>query len=160
MKRDPKLRLSMAEIPAEGMKITRCLTPTELEMDDLIGIVFKDPIAIDITAKHIVGGAIIQGTLSASYSADCDKCLGVYNRDIQVDDFCIFRENNDNEIIDLTDHIREDILIGLPQNMICGENCQGLCSDCGANLNKEGCSCQHDNVQEGSVWDSLDQLDI
>ena len=44
-------------------------------------------------------------------------------------------------IIDLTDLIRQQLLLGMSMKHICRDDCKGLCSRCGANLNKETCSC-------------------
>jgi len=44
-------------------------------------------------------------------------------------------------IIDLTDLIRQQLLLGMSMKHICRDDCKGLCSRCGANLNKEECSC-------------------
>lgn len=43
--------------------------------------------------------------------------------------------------IDLTDEIRDAIVLAVPMKMLCSENCRGLCAGCGANLNTEPCRC-------------------
>jgi uncharacterized protein len=45
------------------------------------------------------------------------------------------------ETIDLSDSIRENILVSLPWNPLCSESCRGLCPTCGANLNFVDCQC-------------------
>lgn len=45
------------------------------------------------------------------------------------------------EEINLTPLIREQVLLALPTRPLCEENCRGLCSGCGVNLNDEGCVC-------------------
>ncbi len=46
------------------------------------------------------------------------------------------------ETVDLEAVIREQIILQLPLKPLCQENCKGLCPVCGANLNRETCSCQ------------------
>ncbi|MEG3071125.1 MAG: DUF177 domain-containing protein [Candidatus Syntrophopropionicum ammoniitolerans] len=45
------------------------------------------------------------------------------------------------DYIDLTPAVINSIFLGLPMKAVCAEDCQGLCSVCGANLNKENCGC-------------------
>jgi uncharacterized protein len=41
-----------------------------------------------------------------------------------------------NEELDLDEIIREQMLLAVPMRFLCRENCQGLCVNCGANLNQ------------------------
>jgi uncharacterized protein len=43
--------------------------------------------------------------------------------------------------INLEPLIAEQVMLALPTRPLCSENCRGLCGNCGANLNKEACSC-------------------
>ena len=45
------------------------------------------------------------------------------------------------EDVDLTRIVYEQIMLALPIRPLCGEQCQGLCSQCGANRNIKECSC-------------------
>jgi DUF177 domain-containing protein len=46
-----------------------------------------------------------------------------------------------SEEIDLEPLIAEQVMLALPTRPLCSDNCRGLCSHCGANLNKESCAC-------------------
>jgi uncharacterized protein len=50
------------------------------------------------------------------------------------------------EIVDLESILREQIILMLPLKPLCEESCKGLCPHCGANLNRETCSCKTDAV--------------
>ena len=43
--------------------------------------------------------------------------------------------------IDFINIVEQTLDFNLPQRVLCSEECKGLCQDCGANLNKEDCSC-------------------
>jgi DUF177 domain-containing protein len=43
--------------------------------------------------------------------------------------------------IDLNELLREQFYLALPMKPLCRDNCAGLCSQCGANLNTETCQC-------------------
>lgn len=47
----------------------------------------------------------------------------------------------DGDAIDLTELIRETLIINEPSQVLCQEDCKGLCVHCGTNLNVAPCSC-------------------
>jgi uncharacterized protein len=51
-----------------------------------------------------------------------------------------FFEGNE---VDLSKIVQEFLLLELPMLRRCKENCKGLCSICGTNLNQETCKCFH-----------------
>ena len=46
--------------------------------------------------------------------------------------------------IDLNDYMREQVNLSLPYKVVCAEDCKGLCSECGQNLNEQQCDCETD----------------
>lgn len=52
----------------------------------------------------------------------------------------------DGKTIDLDPILREQVLLALPMNVICSEDCQGLCPMCGQNLNEGKCGCEPKTV--------------
>jgi len=47
-----------------------------------------------------------------------------------------------HHILDLTEVVRQGLWLALPMSAVCSPDCQGLCSNCGANLNEGPCGCQ------------------
>jgi len=43
--------------------------------------------------------------------------------------------------IDLTEAVREELLLAVPQYVVCRDDCRGLCPRCGADLNAGPCGC-------------------
>jgi uncharacterized protein len=48
-------------------------------------------------------------------------------------------------IIDIDDVLAEQLILSVPEKMLCDERCRGLCPHCGASLNYEKCSCTGDH---------------
>jgi uncharacterized protein len=48
----------------------------------------------------------------------------------------------DGKVIDLEPILREQVLLALPMNAVCREDCQGLCPQCGQNRNEKPCDCE------------------
>src|SRR5262245_44427904 len=44
-------------------------------------------------------------------------------------------------LLDVTEMLREQFQLVLPMKPLCAEDCRGLCSECGANLNRVTCDC-------------------
>ena len=60
--------------------------------------------------------------------------------------------------IDITSDISEELILHLPAFPVCGNDCLGICSKCGVNLNKVECSCIEETGL--SQWSVLDKLDF
>ena len=55
----------------------------------------------------------------------------------------------DGKTIDLDPIVREQVLLALPVSVVCREDCRGLCSKCGQDLNEKDCG--HAGVKEVDV---------
>lgn len=51
------------------------------------------------------------------------------------------RDTFDGKHIDLDPIVREQVLLAVPMNAVCREDCKGLCPSCGQNLNEGKCGC-------------------
>jgi uncharacterized protein len=67
---------------------------------------------------------------------------GEGEREIEEDDLATAFYENDQ--IDLGQLMSEQFYLALPMKPLCGDDCRGLCSVCGTNLNKGTCSCTHE----------------
>lgn len=117
------------------------------------------PIRYDLTALRRNEDLLVQGTLAVDMECQCARCAEWFKNSVRVPAFIrAYALSSDNESIDLTDDIREDILLALPMNMVCADKCRGLCPGCGVNLNKQPCAC---NLGKSpTAWHVLDQLSL
>jgi uncharacterized protein len=58
--------------------------------------------------------------------------------------------------LDLTEALREQLMLRVPQYVVCDEACRGLCPQCGANLNETECGCTP--PEEPGPWDALKKI--
>ena len=97
---------------------------------------------------------VVEGTVDSEGDYECARCLtpvhhkqtdafrnvfGVLEKSVSEDDTDVIPF--DGETIDLTDLIRETLIINEPAQVLCQEDCKGLCVHCGANMNVSPCSC-------------------
>ncbi len=64
----------------------------------------------------------------------------------------------DGEGIELDALVREEILLAVPVNVLCREDCRGLCPLCGIDRNMDNCRCETDEVD--SRWQKLKELQM
>jgi uncharacterized protein len=57
---------------------------------------------------------------------------------------------NANHELDLTDSIRQDIVVNLPLQPLCRPDCPGLCEVCGRELSSGACGCEPADVPVGT----------
>lgn len=119
---------------------------------------FPNPIIWSIDITNTGGALLVTGTVEADARTQCVRCLedadihidgeieGYFllsaqdapPDDMDADEFDILP---DDKHIDVAPLIQAAILLELPLVPICSEDCKGLCSTCGANLNTETCTC-------------------
>ena len=97
----------------------------------------------------------------------CGRCLEPTEIVLSTGDLQLFVEFENEEIVDITDDIRAELLINLPANLLCSEDCAGLCPVCGCNRNETICGCELLTEEfeapaddEPSPWDALDKLKL
>ena len=54
----------------------------------------------------------------------------------------------DTDKINIDDDVRDYALLSIPMKKLCKENCKGLCSKCGKDLNEGSCECRNDEIDD------------
>ncbi len=123
---------------------------------------FADDISLD-TPGVAVSGKIENNTGIVSLSATvtfsatvlCSRCTEEFKKNFKFSfehllaNNLVNDDNDDyivveNSVLDLDALISEDIVLSLPSRFLCSEDCKGLCSKCGKNLNDGPCDCKKD----------------
>ena len=124
----------------------------------------------DITyhLSAVMAGAdlIVTGSVSVPLATVCARCLDDIRVPISVKKLCFHFEKVKDLEVDLTDDVREELLLAVPSCFYCSPDCKGMCPMCGTNLNHASCSCDKDQVEPEpdptapSPWDQLDALNL
>ena len=130
-----------------------------------------ESIHVDLKIEYFEGMIIVSGVVTGEYHTVCGRCLADIDENFSVDikENFIHISDDDEENdgytyegghIDLTASLIDNILLDLPSVMLCREDCRGLCSSCGKNLNEGNCSCDHSdhgiNLQMEKLKDFFD----
>ena len=118
---------------------------------------------IDVKGKLTKGivALTVEGEISAVAGMECTRCLQPVEHKLHIpfktefitaENYKAAKESElheqdldtavyEGDKIDLTELVREQILLNLPEQVFCTENCRGLCEKCGANRNLIDCNC-------------------
>ena len=127
---------------------------------------------------HSDGEIRVEGRYAVEMSAKCDRCLGpahfpldagfdLYYRPVSViaKEEEVGIDEGETEVgfyegggMELEDILREQVLLALPMQRVCSEDCKGICPLCGRNRNEVGCDCKVD--ERGNRWEALRGLEI
>ena len=120
-------------------------------------IVFETPFYLKGAVKNIAGVMYLNLDADVSFKTECARCLDsvsvhhpftvseIFSKtelEGVEDDVTVLESGN----IDLFEIVDRAFVGSLPINFLCSEDCQGLCPQCGINLNQESCLCADDNT--------------
>lgn len=131
---------------------------SELGLDER----FIGQVAVKAELEKSKGQFFLRVKLKAVGRFTCDRCVDEFEMDLSNDyrmayvysredaegydeDEIAFISENTN-VIDISDDVRQFVILSVPLKLLCKEECLGLCSTCGVNLNHEECKCHKDAV--------------
>ena len=154
------MEIKVSEIPAEGFKIELSAEATEFgEFDDDSGLL--KPVTASLRVEKVGATVHIKGGIDAVVELSCSRCAKKYEytvtsgldldlhplkgapeeeKELQAGDLDV--EFYDNDIIDMTNLLREQVLLQVPMKPLCSESCLGLCPYCGQDMNDRTCGCK------------------
>ena len=123
-------------------------------------------IAYHLSAVMAGADLVVTGSASVPLASVCARCLDDIRTTVSVRDLCFHFEKVKDLEVDLTDDVREELLLAIPPYFYCSPDCKGICPMCGANLNHAACACgkkktaPEPDPAAPSPWDQLDALKL
>jgi uncharacterized protein len=164
------------EIGEEGLSFSFVLNKDQLKIDQADLSVNVD-IAISGSLTRLSDNFYLNGNVRTDVISSCSRCLGKFSYPIDSSFKSHFVSSDDsytlqgevelhasdidteiyeNQKIDLTQSVRDGILLAVPVVCLCMEDCKGICFKCGNNLNHSDCKC----INETFVDPRLDVLKV
>lgn len=113
-----------------------------LELEDLEQLAPAGDLAYDLHGELMPGDEfLVRGELALPCSCTCGRCGGTFQKTYAEPSFCETYPVGGMESLDLTESVREGIMLALPTYPVCRETCKGVCLHCGKNLNTGACTC-------------------
>ncbi len=117
---------------------------------------------IRITGEVVNDGLFLKvaGVICAVADTNCHRCLKDFQQPVEIHFAEIYSSQDSRdpadadseevffsgEEIDITELIRETLLLGEPLKIVCSDDCKGLCPRCGADLNLASCGCDRESI--------------
>jgi uncharacterized protein len=142
--------------------------PSDLTLEENFDVPVEVSVRLEKTPRQI----IVRGTVRTSATFPCDRCLAEFKQDVSSAFAVVYIEDEeeagrfppeevrmirpDTTVIDLAPDVREMIVLSIPLKLLCREECRGLCSSCGADLNRVDCGCRNETAN--LPWQGLEKL--
>ncbi len=109
-------------------------------------------VKLEGTMSNVGDVLLLKARLSAREQRTCGRCLKEFTTELEAEVVEKFYpagsehiENDafvyDSDVIDITEPLREGLLLAEPMQALCKPDCRGLCPVCGADLNEGDCGC-------------------
>jgi uncharacterized metal-binding protein YceD (DUF177 family) len=121
-----QMKVHILQIPEEGRRYEGEEPSGVLELDDQNARALG-PIEYALDVGVSDGGLFATGTLSVQVECRCVRCLEKFQRPLAVTDFACHVQLDGREMVDLTEYLREDILLALPAHPHCDWNADKVC---------------------------------
>ncbi len=155
MKRVMAMQLNLAKIIDRPGAETAFQTQVDLHELQFGGsFPVTEPVSASGTIRNTAGVLLLSGTLSTTLHCVCDRCATPFTRAFRLPleavlvtelqseqeaDEWVFLLENDS--VDLDDIVTTTLVLNMDSQLLCREDCKGLCARCGKNLNEGPCSC-------------------
>jgi len=148
--------------PGALQRLTREIdAPKDLGIQGVIGVPEGAPVELELRLESVMEGVLVTGTARAQAEGECVRCLEPLELALEADFQEMFsypdaddrgrvkaepaddaEESAENEdrlfiedgLFDLEPVLRDAVVLALPMQPVCQDDCPGLCSECGARL--------------------------
>ncbi|SDT19544.1 uncharacterized protein SAMN04488570_3809 [Nocardioides scoriae] len=136
---------------SQRTKVLSVAAPAELGID-VLGVPEGSTVDFDLRLEAVMEGVLVSGTASAGLVGQCSRCLEPIEDSITVDLQELFVYDDDHhgrpggddeddgvsrlegDLVDLEPLLRDAVVLALPFQPLCRDDCPGLCVECGARL--------------------------
>jgi uncharacterized protein len=158
------LLVNLLHLEAHNVRLEGELPVEELELDVRDETIqAKEPLRYDFEVQKLEHSLLAQGRLELTLECQCVRCLKSFKYTIKLDNWAshlsLQGEESvpiENDCVDLTPYVREDILLEFPQHPLCDAECRGLPNSISGKATKPQ---KADRAETGSTtWSELNKL--
>ena len=120
--------------------------PAELGIE-VLRVPEGSPVELDLRLEAVMEGVLVTGSAEAGLEGECARCLEPVDDTVEVDfqELFLYDDSEGDELeedvsrlegdlLDLEPVLRDAVVLALPFQPLCQDDCPGLCPDCGARL--------------------------
>ncbi len=132
--------------PGSQREVSRTVpAPADLGIE-VLGVPEGSPVELDLRLEAVMEGVLVTGTARAALEGECARCLEPISDEIEVrfQELCVYPDQSvdpdeelevsklRDDLVDLEPLLRDAVVLALPFQPLCTEDCPGLCVECGA----------------------------
>jgi uncharacterized protein len=116
--------------------------------NEVLGVPEGSQVELDLRLEAVMEGVLVSGQARAGLEGECVRCLEPIHDEVEVsvqELFCYEDQGVDpdeelevsmlqDDLVDLEPLLRDAVVLALPLQPLCTEDCPGLCVECGARL--------------------------
>ena len=156
-----------------GTSLEYAIHEEDVQLDEDLKMI--GPLDGHVRIRRTNQGLLVDGWVDLTLELTCNRCLAVYEYPMHVPYMEQFYPTvdiitgmplppleeedifpiDDHHLVDLTEAIRQNVLLAIPMATLCREDCAGLCSQCGHDLNLGPCDCKPEVDTRFSVLEKL-----
>ncbi|HEY0699070.1 MAG TPA: YceD family protein [Micromonospora sp.] len=173
---DPRspLVLDTRELPRRpgALRTVKRVVPAPADLGlELIGVPEGADLSLDLSLQSVSEGVLVSGTVTGPVEGECGRCLRPIRDSLAVEIQELYAYENSTtdattdedevgrmqgDLIDLEPTLRDAVVLALPTNPVCRDDCPGLCPECGVHLDE--LPADHSHQQIDPRWAGLSQL--
>jgi len=134
------MKIHVSKVPAEGLRDHASYDPAAMDMerDD---IRLREPFDVEALVTKADTELVVRVGIRCPLHLTCGRCLEEFVSVVTTDAVLSYTVQP-TDVVDITEDIRQEIILAYPMTPVCQPDCKGLCSTCGQNLNVASCSHQ------------------
>ena len=132
-------------------------------VDELVQV--TSPLKHDLEVQRSDQNILVQGSLDLMLNCECARCLKPFSQRLHLPDWiCLLPLEGEekvviqNDFVDLTPYVREDILLAFPQHPLCDPECSGL-QNASPSRDQDPSGASQTNATS-SAWAELNKLKL
>ncbi len=151
--------IHIPKISPDGSQYSGKHPPEMLDLNEDRFMRAQSPVIYDFKVQIVSDQVIVQGTLETSLELLCVACADFFSTSITVSSFLrAYTLQSGLETIDITDEIREEILLAVPYYPRGELDENEVCKQCGKT--KDEIAVKPEPEEKPAVWDKLDNLEL
>lgn len=133
------MKIHVNRVPFEGVHEQAHYEPQLLDIDRP-DIHPTQPITISSFITKVEHELVVQAEIQGQVALVCARCLEDFVMPLSTSATLTYHVQP-TDVVDITDDVRQEILLAYPMIPVCRPECKGLCRRCGQNLNDQACAC-------------------
>jgi len=158
------LTFNVRHLEQKDLHLQGELSANELELNGVDELIRVDqPVRYDLHVQRLENAVLVQGRVTATLACECVRCLKPFTQPLELPQFaCLLELTGDNAVrldndsVDLTPILREDMLLAFPQHPLCKTDCGGLQKPGLGRSQSPGAEAD----TTSSPWDALNKLKL